>query len=137
MMDLFGNEVQPPEKKKSGAKKSNPMIAAYGEYKPFRCKNCKYFYRKQYANGPGTDHLANWPACGKFEFSTIAEQGKARTKKQLRKLFGPTLSEQRFQAQEKKGVSQKKFSLALVDIRRVTNKKDFTRISERLIEIFR
>ena len=62
--------------------KPNPCIAVFGagpEGK--RCKNCSQLYRihkgKTYlkcalrieTNGPGSDHKANWPACGKFEAS--------------------------------------------------------------------
>lgn len=60
-------------------KKQNPMIKAVGPGpKDERCKACKYLRVKHFSktyfkcewrgdsNGPGTDHRANWPACGKF-----------------------------------------------------------------------
>lgn len=61
-------------------KRGNPMLAQFGagpEEK--RCKSCRRFHIKRYAstyfkcdlrgdtNGPGTDHRANWPACGRYE----------------------------------------------------------------------
>jgi hypothetical protein len=60
--------------------KPNPMLRRYGagpEGK--RCKDCAHFFRKHFAkvyrkcakrgdtNGPATDHLATWPACGAWE----------------------------------------------------------------------
>lgn len=56
------------------------MVRAYG-YGPEgkRCKHCDHCYVKSFAgryfkcefrgntNGPGTDHRANWLACGKFK----------------------------------------------------------------------
>lgn len=58
----------------------NPCVRLYGlDPEGRRCKECQLFirktgYRKIYfkcelrgdTNGPGTDHRANWPACGRF-----------------------------------------------------------------------
>lgn len=73
--DLFGNEFIDPIP--SGG---NPLIPAYGPGPEGKiCKNCTHFFRKQlsrvyrkcdlrkHTNGPGSDHKANWPACGKYE----------------------------------------------------------------------
>jgi hypothetical protein len=80
--DLFGNVVQPevPLKNKSGGFNINPCIAAFGKGpEGTRCKKCVHFIRKHYGgvyfkcalrgdtNGPGTDHRANWPTCGKYQ----------------------------------------------------------------------
>ncbi len=60
-------------------KRPNPMIKRCGRGPDGKkCKTCRHFYRKSFAktyrkcalrgdtNGPGTDHLANWPACGEY-----------------------------------------------------------------------
>jgi len=58
----------------------NPCLKLYGAG-PIgkRCKECSLFIRHQMSrtyfkcklrgvtHGPGTDHKANWPACGKFQ----------------------------------------------------------------------
>lgn len=77
--DLFGNEIPDPLKAIALRKKQNPCIRAFGagpENK--RCKHCEHLYRKRWGavyykcdlrkdtNGPGTDHRANWPTCGRF-----------------------------------------------------------------------
>jgi len=75
-INLLGQEVDTDEKKK----KLNPMIKHWGKGpEDKRCKNCKFCYSKSYSktyykcefrgdtNGPGTDHRANWPTCGKFQ----------------------------------------------------------------------
>ena len=61
-------------------KKSNPCIGLYGPGPTnTKCKNCIHFLVKRMGNkyfkcdlrnitaGPGTDHRANWPTCGKYE----------------------------------------------------------------------
>lgn len=58
----------------------NPCVRAFGKGpEGVKCKACRHLYWKVYAkvyikcalrpntNGPGTDHRANWAACGKFE----------------------------------------------------------------------
>lgn len=84
--DLFGNLVPYPEpevkgkKKRTEVPKVNPLIRYEGPGPDGkRCKHCSFFYRKRFAktyfkcelrgdtNGPGTDHRANWKACGKFK----------------------------------------------------------------------
>lgn len=57
------------------------MIFVHGEKRPFKCKECRHLYYKQFSkryykcahrkdtNGPATDHKVNWPACGLFEFA--------------------------------------------------------------------
>lgn len=80
--DLFGNVVQPEKllKNKSGGFNLNPCIAGFGKGpEGTRCKNCVHFVRKHYGavyfkcklrgdtNGPGTDHRANWPTCGRYQ----------------------------------------------------------------------
>lgn len=72
--NIFGEHVTvgPP-------KKTNPLLASFGKSTgDHKCKECIHLYRKHYSkvyikcdlrpdtNGPGTDHKANWPACGKF-----------------------------------------------------------------------
>lgn len=61
-------------------KAGNPLVVHFGPGPDgARCKTCAHFHVKQYAgtyfkcdlrgdtNGPGTDHRANWPACGRYE----------------------------------------------------------------------
>lgn len=81
MKDLFGNDTDPNlrSKNKDGSFKFNPMVQAYGQKEGFKCKTCKHLFRKSYAgvyykckfrgdaNGAGTDHRVNWPACNKYE----------------------------------------------------------------------
>lgn len=69
----------------------NPCVRLYGPGPAgARCKTCRLFLRKGgYAktyfkcelrgdtNGPGTDHRANWPACGRY-VPTQQEQTEAR-----------------------------------------------------------
>lgn len=64
----------------------NPMVIKYG-FGPegCKCKECGFFYRKQYAktyfkcqkrgntNGEKTDHRANWKAC-KFYKPVVSSQ---------------------------------------------------------------
>jgi hypothetical protein len=88
-IDLFGQIVQPEVKlkNKSGGFIINPCIAVFGKGpEKTRCKSCVHFIRKQYrgtyfkckfrgdTNGPGTDHRANWPTCGRFILETNAER---------------------------------------------------------------
>ena len=74
-----GTPAKVKRKRKSYAGLPNPLIALYGAGPELRqCKECKHFYRKEFAsvyrkcdlrpdtNGPGTDHRATWPACGRF-----------------------------------------------------------------------
>ena len=63
------------------AKWVNPCVRSHGiGPEGSKCKGCALFIRKGYCskkyfkcalrgntNGPGTDHRANWPACGKFQ----------------------------------------------------------------------
>lgn len=62
----------------------NPCIRAYGRGpEDAKCKTCALLRRKHYAktyikcslrrdtNGPGTDHKANWPACGKYQNASV------------------------------------------------------------------
>lgn len=78
-INLLGQEIDTDEELKK-RRKINPLVKYYGKGpEDKRCKHCKFFYGKQYAkiyykcsfrgdtNGPGTDHKANWPTCGKFE----------------------------------------------------------------------
>lgn len=63
----------------------NPMIAAYGEGpEGAKCRTCKHFGYKQYANryykcglrgkdGARTDHNFYWPACRKYEIAREAK----------------------------------------------------------------
>jgi len=57
----------------------NPMVKLYGKGPGGKkCRDCKHLYVKEWdkryykcalrinTNGPGTDHRANWHACGKF-----------------------------------------------------------------------
>lgn len=58
----------------------NPCVRLYGMGPDnARCKDCQLFIRRGrtrkiyfkcelrgVTNGPGTDHRANWPACGRF-----------------------------------------------------------------------
>lgn len=61
-----------------GKGKINPCLALYGKGpEGKRCKECKLCYQhhgkyfkcelRGFTRGPGTDHRANWPACGKFQ----------------------------------------------------------------------
>lgn len=59
----------------------NPCVRLYGLGPvEFRCKHCRLLFKHQPAiksffkcelrnltHGPGSDHRANWPACGRFE----------------------------------------------------------------------
>lgn len=78
--NLFGEPVQEYPHIPNNRRKTNPCLSAFGHGPDGeRCKNCVHFIRKEYSktyfkcefrgntNGPGTDHRANWPACGKFE----------------------------------------------------------------------
>jgi hypothetical protein len=84
--DLFGNPLPDPFHPLPLSKKQNPCIRAFGagpENK--RCKHCTHLYRKRWAgvyykcelrnntNGQATDHRVNWPACSRFEPSTILQ----------------------------------------------------------------
>jgi hypothetical protein len=54
----------------------NPCLALYGHGQAgVRCKECRLLFRhsryfkcelRGFTHGPGTDHRANWPACGRF-----------------------------------------------------------------------
>lgn len=72
----FDEQTQKPE----SLAFRNPCVRAFGiGPEGMRCKQCVHLYRKHYSktyikcelrkntNGPGSDHKANWPACGKFE----------------------------------------------------------------------
>ena len=85
MKDLFGSEVSDIVSDKKG----NPLIALYGPGQDGKkCKPCTHLYRKKYSkvyikcdlrkdtNGPGTDHKANFPACGKYEEIPWDQTGK-------------------------------------------------------------
>lgn len=74
----MGEEIDTDEERKKQFK-INPMVKSCGKGPAeFKCKHCVYFIRKHYSkvyfkckwrgntNGPGTDHKANWPTCGKF-----------------------------------------------------------------------
>lgn len=76
--NLLGEEIDTDEERKKHFK-INPMVKSCGKGPAeFKCKHCVYFIRKEYSktyfkcqwrgntNGPGTDHKANWPTCGKF-----------------------------------------------------------------------
>lgn len=80
-INLLGEEIDTDleAKKQRGI---NPMVRAQGKGpEDKKCKHCAHFYRKEYSktyfkcsfrgntNGPGTDHKANWPTCGKFKIS--------------------------------------------------------------------
>ena len=74
MNDLFGIEIQ------ETPKNVNPCIQAFGiDPNSRKCKDCFYLYRfkpganyylkcelRTLTHGPGSDHRANWDACGKF-----------------------------------------------------------------------
>lgn len=60
--------------------KINPCLALHGKGPDGkRCKECALLYRhgnqgrylkcelRTFTRGPGSDHRANWPACGKFQ----------------------------------------------------------------------
>ena len=60
-------------------KGSNPCVKLYGPGPDgMRCKECKLLFRhtmsktyfkcdlRGFTRGEGTDHKANWPACGRF-----------------------------------------------------------------------
>lgn len=79
--NLLGEEIDTDVERKK-LLKVNPMVKVHGtgpEGK--RCKHCTHFIIKQWGNryfkcafrgntnGPGTDHRANYPTCGKFESS--------------------------------------------------------------------
>jgi hypothetical protein len=62
----------------------NKLIYYYGKGpENKRCKHCDHCYSKHFAgtyykcdlrqctNGPGSDHRANWPTCGKFKENGI------------------------------------------------------------------
>lgn len=80
--DLFGNPVAVKKfvKGRSQGYKTNPCISVYGKGpEGTRCKNCVNFFKKYVGKtffkcelrgdtgGPGTDHRANWPTCGKYK----------------------------------------------------------------------
>lgn len=68
------------EDAQAGRLSMNPCVRLYGPGpEGVKCKECRLFIRKgghskTYfkcelrgdTNGPGTDHRANWPACGRF-----------------------------------------------------------------------
>jgi hypothetical protein len=81
-INLLGEEIDTDQERKKHLR-INPMVRVYGNGpEDKKCKHCGYFYRKYYSktyfkcefrgdtNGPGTDHKANWPTCGKFKEST-------------------------------------------------------------------
>ncbi len=67
----------------------NPAVAVYGAGpKAARCRTCVLFQRHQHgrraygkcalrgvSHGPGTDHYASWPACGKYTRREEAHEG--------------------------------------------------------------
>ena len=77
MKDFFGVEIKEgaPASKVPG----NPLLRVYGSGPEGKtCKTCSHLWRKRRSrtylkcelrentNGPGTDHQARWPACGKY-----------------------------------------------------------------------
>jgi len=82
-INLLGEEIDSEEVHKK-LRAINPMVKAYGNGPTeFRCKHCKFFFRKRFSkhyfkceyrgntNGPKTDHKANWPTCGKFQIDVL------------------------------------------------------------------
>lgn len=82
-IDLFGKEIPPGqliEEWKRRQRKVNPLLHVFGKGpEGARCKHCRHLFAnccsktyykcdlRPFTRGPGTDHKANWPACGKFE----------------------------------------------------------------------
>ena len=78
-IDLFGQPITEIPKRIKG----NPCLALYGQGPEGKtCKGCKHLYyqggvgvagsylkcaMRKNTRGPGTDHKASWPACGKYE----------------------------------------------------------------------
>lgn len=66
---------------KAKARHANPLVPFYGEGPAGAiCKNCTHLIRRggctriylkcdlrKNTRGPGTDHKARWPACGRFQ----------------------------------------------------------------------
>lgn len=86
--NLLGEEIDTDEEHKKHLK-INPMVKACGKGPAeFKCKHCVYIIRKEYSktyfkcqwrgntNGPGTDHKANWPTCGKFKAEVVQDHGE-------------------------------------------------------------
>jgi len=94
MINLWGEEepVPPPKAPKKRTvspaqarlrqSKTNPCLAVYGQGPDGKqCRTCAFFLRLRYhdglyfkcekrgkpTHGPGTDHRARWPACGKYQ----------------------------------------------------------------------
>lgn len=80
--NLLGEEIDTDVEHKKHLK-INPMVRAQGKGpQEYKCKHCKFLFRKTYSktyfkcsfrgdtNGPGTDHKANWPTCGKFQLTS-------------------------------------------------------------------
>jgi hypothetical protein len=64
----------------------NPLVKMFGRGPDGAiCRTCAHLYRKQFSrvyircdlrpntNGPGTDHKARWPACGKYQPTTTTK----------------------------------------------------------------
>lgn len=77
MKDLFGAEIK--EAAPTGKVPGNPLIRTYGPGPEGKtCKTCVHLWRKRISKtylkcdlrvetaGPGSDHKAKYPACGKY-----------------------------------------------------------------------